>query len=170
MSILKTERLVLRPFNENDAQAMYESWTYDSRVAEYCRWYPHENISVTENLLKMYLGEAENGFQYRWAITLADTGKLIGCIDIVDIEQCEIGYVLSYDFWGKGIMTETVKAVINELFRCGFDRVTARHAVDNPASGRVMEKCGMKYIGNDMIQRKFGSDEMCEVRCYEIRK
>ena len=46
-------------------------------------------------------------------------------------------------------------AVIDELFRMGFDRITARHAVDNPASGRVMEKCGMKYIKNDTTNRKF---------------
>ena len=170
MSILKTERLVLRPFNKNDAEAMYNNWTYDKRVAEYCRWYPHENISVTENLLKMYLDEAENGFEYRWAITLKDKDEPIGCIDVVDTENMELGYVISYDYWNKGIMTEAVKAVIDEIFRNGAERITARHAMDNPASGKVMEKCGMRYIKNDMTQRKFGSDELCEVKCYEIRK
>ena len=170
MSILETERLILRPFKEGDAESMYKSWTSDSRVAEYCRWYTHENISATEYLLKMYLDEAEKGFEYRWAITLRGKDKPIGCIDIVDTEEMELGYVISYDCWNKGLMTEAVKAVIDELFRMGFDRITARHAVDNPASGRVMEKCGMKYIKNDTTNRKFGSDELCEVKCYEIKR
>ena len=52
----------------------------------------------------------------------------------------EIGYVLAYNYWGDGIMTEAVRAVIDELFQCGYERIGACHCVDNPASGRVMEK------------------------------
>jgi len=78
------------------------------------------------------------------------------------------GIVLMYDKWGKGIMTEAVKAVVGELFRNGYQKVGACHNIDNPASGRVMEKAGMKYVRSCMAQKKFGSDEQCEVRCYEI--
>ena len=62
MSILYTNRLVLRPFKETDAEAMYKNWTFDNRVAKYCRWYPHSNIEMTQQLLNMYLEEAKKGF------------------------------------------------------------------------------------------------------------
>lgn len=168
MSVLYTERLVLRPFRSGDAEAMYKNWTFDERVARYCRWYPHKGIAETEDYLKMCL-ETE----YCWAITLKDTDEPIGAINLVGENNdgvSEIGYVLAHDYWGKGIMTETVKAVLEELFGCGFEKIGAWHNVDNPASGKVMEKCGMTYVRNDMAQKKFGSDEQCEVKYYEISR
>ena len=58
MSILKTNRLLLRPLNLDDAEIMFKNWTYDERVAKYCRWYPHKSIDETKQLLKMYLEQA----------------------------------------------------------------------------------------------------------------
>lgn len=166
MKTLYTDRLILRPFKSGDEAAMYKNWTYDERVAKYCRWYPHKSISETEEYLKICLNA-----EYCWAITMKETDEPIGCIDLVGVNGAgvpEMGYVLAYGYWGKGIMTEAVKAVIEELFSCGFDKIGACHNTDNPASGRVMEKCGMTYVGNRMEQKKFGSDEQCEVRCFEI--
>ncbi len=168
MNVLHTERLILRPFREGDAEAMFRNWTQDERVARYCRWHPHKDVSETEEYLKLCL-DAE----YSWAITLNDNDEPIGCIDVVgenDVGVPEIGYVLAHDYWGRGIMTETVKAAIDELFRCGFEKVGACHDVDNPASGKVMEKCGMTYVRSCMAMKKFGSDEQCEVKCYEISR
>ncbi len=168
MNTLYTAGLTLRPFRRGDAQAMYNNWTYDERVAKYCRWHPHKSIKETEAYLKMCL-EAK----YCWAITLKDKDEPIGAVDLVGTNSAgvpEIGYVLAYDYWGKGIMTEAVKAVLDELFCCGFEKIGSCHCVDNPASGRVMEKCGMTYVRNSMELKKFGSDELCEVRCYEISR
>lgn len=174
MSIIETKRLVLRPFREGDAEMMYRNWTFDERVARYCRWYPHENVEVTENLLKMYLEEAAQGFEYRWAITLSGEGEPVGAIDVVGVsgdgKTAEVGYVLSRKYWGRGIMTEALKTVIRALFRRGFTEVTACHHVDNPASGRVMEKCGMSFTGTAQVQEKFCSDKLCEVKCYSIKE
>lgn len=168
MNTLTTNRLILRPFKAGDAPAMYKNWTYDNRVAEYCRWYPHKSIAETEEYLQMCLNA-----EYCWAITLKDTDEPIGAVDLVGENSAgvpEIGYVLSHKYWGMGIMTEAVSAVIEELFRCGFEKVGACHCLDNPASGRVMQKCGMVCVGNGMGQRKFGSDEQCKVKCYEITR
>ncbi len=168
MSVLHTSRLILRPFLTSDAEAMYNNWTYDERVARYCRWYPHKSIAETEEYLKACIGA-----EYSWAITLKENDEPIGAIDLVGINQFgipEIGYVLMYSHWGQGIMTEALKAVIQELLGNGFETIGACHNIDNPASGRVMEKCGMTYVRNCMAQKKFGSDEQCEVWYYEISR
>ncbi len=174
MSVLHTERLILRPFKETDAPAMYRNWTYDERVARYCRWYPHESIKVTEELLTMYLDNAAKGFEYQWAITLKGSDEPVGGIDVVDITEdgctAEMGYVLSYEHWNKGYITEALSAVIEHLFSRGFTSVIACHHVDNPASGRVMEKCGMRYFKNSRGIAKFGSKELCDVKYYKIEK
>lgn len=168
MNIIETERLILRPFQEKDAEAMYKNWTYDKRVAKYCRWTPHQSISETYDYLSMCLAK-----EYCWAITVKDKDEPVGCVDVVkanDKGTPEIGYVLSFDYWNQGIMSEAVSAVISELFSCGIDEICAWHAVDNPASGKVMEKAGMTYIRNGWAQKKFGSNEQIEVKYYEIRK
>lgn len=67
-------------------------------------------------------------------------------------------------------MTEALKAVIDELFSSGIEKVIADHHIDNLASGRVMEKCGMKFTHFSKAKAKFGSDELCDVKCYEINK
>ena len=165
MNTIYTDRLILRPFRTEDAEAMYKNWTCDERVARYCRWHPHKSISETREYLNICIDA-----DFCWAITLKDKDEPIGCIDLVgnnSVGVPEIGYVLMFKQWGHGIMTEAVNAVISELFSNGFDKIGACHNVDNPASGRVMEKCGMKYVRNCMVQKKFGSDELCEVKCYE---
>lgn len=168
MKILTTNRLRLRPFDEHDAEAMFKNWTFDDRVAHYCRWYPHQSIHETKQYLSLCMEK-----EYCWAITLKEKDEPIGCIDVVGIDHrgaAEIGYVLAYDYWNKGFMSEAAFAVIEELFHCGFETITACHALDNPASGKVMEKSGMIYIRNDMAQKKFGSSEQIEVQWYEIHR
>lgn len=174
MSVIETKRLRLRPFCENDAEAIYKNWTFDERVAKYCRWYAHKNIDETKAYLEFLLNEAKSGFDYRWAITLRGDDEPVGCIDVTFIEQdgktAHIGYVLAHKFWGNGYMTEAFSTVIEYLFNNGFECIKAEHHVDNPASGKVMQKCGMQFIGMGKGAWKFGSDKFVDVKCYEIRK
>lgn len=174
MSILKTDRLLLRPLNINDANAMFKNWTYDERVAKYCTWYPHKNFHETEMLLKMYLEQKEKGFDYRWGIELQETGDLIGVIDVVDLldnsKTAVIGYVLGYEFWNKGYATEALGTVLQKLFADGVEVVKGRCHIKNIASGKVMKKCGLIFTHKDKAKQKFDSNEVCDIRCYEIRK
>ena len=168
MKTLMTNRLILRPFKENDAESMYKNWTYDERAARYCRWYPHQSIKETKEYLKICMSS-----DYCWAITFKDRDETIGCIDLTGKNSegiYEIGYVLSFNFWNQGIMSEALKAVIDYLFENGFEALEACHMLDNPASGRVMEKAGMHYVRNGLSLKKFGSDELVEVKYYGINK
>lgn len=172
MSMINTKRLTLRPFSMNDAEDMFEAWTQDERVARYCRWHPHKDISETIAFLQFMLNESDPCYKYRWAIELSSTKGLIGAIDVVDISEdgktAEIGYLLAHEAWGKGYMAEAFSAVIKHLFSEGITQITAEHHADNPASGRVMEKCGLRFWRNDKEKVKFGSEELGDVRWYKL--
>lgn len=147
---LKTERLYLRPFCEGDAEEMFKNWASDKEVTKYLTWTPHENIEQTRALLKLWEAQSKEKNVYHWAITYR--GEVVGDINLVAVnEYCEkgiIGYCLSRKVWGLGIMTEALKEVVRYLFEeVGFSRLEATHSVSNPASGKVMEKCGLLYEG-----------------------
>jgi len=144
-----TERLVLRQLTVSDAEDMFRNWGNDERVSRYMSWEPHGNISVTRALLDSWQASYRNKAYYQWGIEM--DGELIGSISAHNvndmIRSCEVGYAIGYDWWNQGIMTEALTALIQFLFETGFNRIAAIHRLENPASGRVMEKCGMQYEG-----------------------
>ncbi|MBO0466099.1 GNAT family N-acetyltransferase [Enterococcus plantarum] len=144
---LETDRLKLRPITLNDANAMYE-YGSDEETVTYV--FPiHQSIKDTKESIASYFMSAPLG---KYGIELKETGKLIGAIDLRVVEQhniAEIGYSLNKAFWGQGFVAEAA----SELLRLGFNelqlmRIFAIHDIDNPQSGRVMEKIGMKIEGN----------------------
>ena len=164
---IETERLILRRFEVSDAQDMFDNWASDPEVTKYLTWPAHSSVDVTKMLLEYWVSQYEKGDQFQWAIVWKATGRVVGSIAVVklieEIDAAEIGYCLSRSLWGKGVMTEAVKAVMNYLFsEAGLNRVSAAHDVRNPASGRVMEKAGMKLEG---VWRQGGKNTMgvCDV-------
>jgi len=149
---LETERLILRRFTVDDAEAMYRNWASDPLVSEYMTWYPHESVAFTQDLLSGWVMDYEKENHYFWCIVLKENGEPIGSISVVGMNEqavsAEIGYGMSRAHWGKGIMPEALCAVLRFLFaETGFYRLHAKHDVRNPKSGRVMEKCGLQYEG-----------------------
>lgn len=143
---LRTERLVLRRYRLADAQGAFDNWCSDPRVADWVTWHPHQDVSFTEALITDWIRTYDNKLYYHWVIE--KDGRVIGDIAAVGVSDrlmtCEIGYCLGYDCWNQGIITEALVGVIHYLFKeVGFHRITARHYISNPASGRVMEKAGM---------------------------
>ncbi len=150
---IKTDRLMLRALQSGDAPSMFQNYCSDSEVTKYLTWPAHSTIESTDRLLEMWLSEYNKKDCYRWAITLKDDiENVVGTIDVVSqdakTDSAEIGYCIGKNFWGGGIMTEALSAVIGYLFgECEFKRVFARHDTQNAASGRVMQKNGMKLDG-----------------------
>lgn len=150
--MIETERLILRKFEMSDANDMFENYCKFEEVARYVCWKAHEDVECTKKYLaNVVLPEYRNNFTYRWAIVLKEINQVIGCIDVVkkdmNAKSAEIGYVLGKNFWGQGIMPEAGKAVISYLFEQGFVRIWAVHDIENPKSGRVMQKLGMQKEG-----------------------
>ena len=89
------------------------------------------------------------------------------------IENSSVGLVIKMKQYSKSEIQkikEALKGVINRMFTDGFTKIQAEHHIENPASGNVMKKCGMKFVKYRKAQRKFGSDELCETKLYEITK
>ena len=150
---IETERLILRRFRMDDAQAMYDRWASDPEVTRFLTWPPHADVGVTKQLLTIWTNAYEKADTYQWAITVKEQGDLpVGSIAVVfcddRVRKAEVGYCIGRIWWRQGITSEALEAVIAFLFdEVGMERVEARHDVNNPNSGAVMEKCGMKKEG-----------------------
>lgn len=150
---LETERLTLRRFTLDDAEAMYKNWASDDEVTKYLMWPTHESAETSLAVLRDWVPEYEKPDYYHWAVVVKAEGpEPIGSIGAVRlderVESAHIGYCIGRAWWRRGIMSEALGAVIGYLFdEVGMNRVEARHAPQNPNSGRVMQKCGMRYEG-----------------------
>ncbi len=144
--ILKTERLILRPLTVADAQAVFE-WGSDPRVNKFMSYPPVSDIKTEISWLESVETDKT---EWNWGFVLKENGKLIGSGSIGPNTDMPgywgIGYNIRYDCWNKGYTTEAMKAVIRYVHeKLGVHKICSDHAVDNPASGRVMEKCGLRF-------------------------
>ena len=149
---LETERLILRQFTLNDAEAMYRNWANDPEVTRFMTWPPYENAEGTRKKLQQWVEEYKDPSNYTWAIVPKDLGEPIGSISVVAVVEerdiVSIGYCIGRKWWHQGITSEAFEAVIRFMFdEVGVNRLEARHNVDNPNSGGVMKKCGLTYEG-----------------------
>jgi ribosomal-protein-alanine N-acetyltransferase len=145
-----TERLILRRFTVEDAVAMFDNWATDEKTVKYLLWEPHSSPDATRELLADWVKGYENPECYNWLIEYE--GKPIGSIGFHNISDrnhnCELGYCIGSVWWNKGIVTEAAKALIDYMFtETGMHKICAKHDTENIASGRVMQKCGMKHEG-----------------------
>ena len=149
---LETERLILRRLVPEDAEAVYRNWASDGEVTRYLTWQPHESAEASAAFIRRMTEKCEAPSAYNWGIELKSLGQVVGSISVVhaeeDIDALELGWALGRAWWGRGIMPEAAERVLRFLFEeVGAHRIAARHDVDNPKSGRVMQKIGMRHEG-----------------------
>lgn len=164
--VLETQRLILREFKEEDLTDFYEYASVDG-VGEMAGWSHHENIETTKEILNSFIKDNKV-----FAIVYKENNKVIGSLGVEkyfmedkldefkNLYGREIGYVLSKDYWGKGLMKEAVKCVINYLFdECNLDFIICGYYLFNNQSKRVQEKCGFKPYRSLMMDTKRGTKE-----------
>lgn len=149
---IETERLLLRRFTEDDADEVYRNFAGDPEVTKHLRWKHHENLSEAEKAVAEWVKGYSDPAYYNWAIVLKETGKVIGSVGCAwmneRIHMIHTYYCIGKAWWGGGIVTEAYRAVIRYFFdEVGANRIEAYHAPENPASGKVMEKCGLRFEG-----------------------
>jgi RimJ/RimL family protein N-acetyltransferase len=152
MPILRTDRLVLRPFVLRDA-ADVQRLAGDPAIAATTAAIPHP---YKDGMAEAWIGTHQETFDTDGglvlAVTLKENGQLIGAISLLSLDRpsrrAELGYWIGQPYWNQGYATEAARAIIAFGFE-GMDlkRVFARYMKRNPASGRVMEKAGMRYEG-----------------------
>jgi RimJ/RimL family protein N-acetyltransferase len=161
--MLTTERLFIRPFQENDYQDLYEYLS----LKEIYRYEPGEPITLDEAKKLCEVRARAHNF---WAATLKDNKKLIGHVSFIQMEPMhfltwEIGYIFNPAFQKKGYATEAVRALIAYAFtKLGAHRIIGNCDQKNTASWRVLEKCGMKREGTRRKNAYFHLDENWQPR------
>lgn len=142
---LETERLILRKFTEKDMEALFLILK-DEEVNRFLPWYPLKSMEETRKFYEeRYAFDYEQPQGYAYAVCLKEDNVPIGYIKVDMEEQHDLGYGLRKEFWHRGIVTEAGKAVVEQVRTDGLPYITATHDKNNPRSGNVMKKLGMKY-------------------------
>ncbi len=170
---IKTKRLLLRQFVEKDTSAVFNNWTSDEKVTEYLRWPTHKSIEITESILKEWISFYKNKDFYQWAIVFREySDEPIGTISVVDKNErlniVHIGYCIGSKWWNQGIMSEAFSGIIPFLFdEVKANRIESQHDPNNPSSGKVMIKCGLKYEGT-LRQADFSNKGIVDASMYSL--
>ncbi len=148
---LETERLVLRAMSLNDAEDMFV-YASDPNVARYVTWPAHQSVDDSTGFLRFIEQRYAAGDAYDWGLVLKATGRLVGTCGYVKWNKNhhvgEIGYALGSDYWGRGLVTEATRKVIDFGFtEMQLNRIEAWCKLENLGSERVMQKVGMQFEG-----------------------
>lgn len=161
--VLSTNRLTLRPWRESDLSDFYEYASVDG-VGQMAGWNPHRNAEESRMILNSFI-------KHKKTFALQYQGKVIGSLgiekyneenypELAKLHGREIGYVLSRDYWGQGLMPEAVQAVISYLFdTVNLDFIIVGHFDSNRQSRRVIEKCGFRYIKTAQFETRYDTVE-----------
>ena len=171
---IETKRLSLREFIVEDAEAMFQNWASDKEVTKFLTWPAYTSLDTAIHILNEWTASYEKPDFYQWAIVPKNLNEPIGSISVVSINEktqmAEIGYCIGRPWWNRGITSEALSAVINFMFdQVGANRVQAKHDVNNPHSGLVMKKCGMKYEGT-LRSAAVNNQGVCDVSIYALLK
>lgn len=161
--ILKTQRLILRPWQQSDLKDLYEYARVDG-VGQMAGWLPHASKENTQMVLNSFI-------EHKKTFAIELDGKVIGSLGIECYKEAthpeldslqgrEIGYVLSKNYWGRGLMPEAVQAVLRYLFEeVKLDFVMCAHFERNQQSKRVIEKCGFQYLSTCLHTTRYETQE-----------
>ena len=151
---IRTSRLYLRKMTVEDADLYFRRLASSEAVTRYMLFSPQQDPSEAAASVEKAIGRYESKLAYRWVMDLPGEG-LIGVVDLLRFDEktgsCSFAYMIGEQFWGQGYGTEALKAVFDFGFgNMELKRIEADHMAGNPASGKVMQKAGMRYLRTDM--------------------
>ena len=173
MPTLETKRLILRRINIHDAKDIFE-YSKDPEVARHVLWSAQKELGEAKDYCRFMARRYRNDEPSSWGIIERATNRLVGTIGYMDYNEdnatVEVGYSLARWLWNGGYMTEALSRVIEYTFEhMEINRIEAQHELENPSSGRVMEKCGMRKEG-ELRQRLYNKGRYVDVALYAILK
>jgi RimJ/RimL family protein N-acetyltransferase len=147
--MLKTERLILRRWDESDAEDLYK-YAKDPEIGPIAGWNPHASVEESREIIKNVLSGPE-----AYAVCLKEDGKAIGAIELMlkghtrlseKDDECELGFWIAKPFWGRGLIPEATRELLHHAFEeLGMNKVWCGYYDGNTKSKRAQEKCGFKY-------------------------
>lgn len=153
IEVMETNRIWLRTWREDDAESLFR-FASDPIVGPRAGWAPHQNVEESREVIRTVFS-AEG----MWAVVWKKSGEPIGCVGYLTAtnsnlkiadDACEVGYWIARPYWNMGICTEALRLVINYCSeKMHFRTLWGTYFPDNPASGRVMEKCGFADTGQE---------------------
>lgn len=153
--MMETDRIILRPWHESDAETLFK-WASDPDVGTRAGWPPHKSVEESLEIIRTLFNNDTT-----WAIVLKESGESIGAMGYGPSCDCDlparegeplIGYWVGKPYWSQGICTEALKLMIEHIKETtDIKSLISGHFIDNPASGRVMEKCGFTATGETCI-------------------
>lgn len=149
---IETQRLILRRIIMTDVEPAFRNWESDGNTTKYLRWTAAKDIATVENVTRAWVENYSDPAFYQWVIVPKALNEPIGTISVVDMdertEKVHIGYCIGSRWWRMGYTSEAFAAIIPFLFeQVKVQRIEAQHDPNNPGSGAVMRKCGLKYEG-----------------------
>ena len=162
MTQLETSRLILRPWCDSDAQALYR-WARDPEVGPFAGWAPHTSVENSREIIRTVLSE-----EGTFAVLLkGGDGGPIGSVGVfptaipVGKGEPEIGYWIAHPYWGQGLVPEAVEELLRWQFQeMGVQRVWCAHSPENEKSRRVQEKCGFRFHHTEWDVHWAATDEI----------
>lgn len=149
---METDRILLRRWQESDASALFK-YASDPEVGPRAGWPPHKSQEESLDVIKNIFTNDTT-----WAIVLKETGEAIGAMGYfthdtsnipIGTNDCEIGYWVARPYWNQGICTEALRLMLDYCINVKkFENIWSDHFIGNPASGRVMQKCGFVDTGH----------------------
>lgn len=171
MPTLGTERLILRRLTKHDAEDMYE-YSSDPEVPRFLTWTPHEDILYTRRYIKYIISQYKTGEYTDWAITLKDSGKMIGTCGFTSVDiansKAEIGYVLHGGYRGCGYASEAVSRILEHSFdTLELNRIEARVMEGNLPSVKLLTSLGFRHEGTG-IKELYVKDKFVNVMHFAL--
>lgn len=172
---IETDRLLLRPWKDSDADALFK-YASDPDVGPRAGWPPHQSVQESLGVIQTVFHNDTN-----WAIELKESGEAIGAMGYLPCEgnnlpsresEPLVGYWVGKPYWNQGICTEALQLMIDQIRQTtNIKSLISSHFIDNPSSGRVMEKCGFIPTGETCIDETLaGSDRPMRVLRLEIKR
>lgn len=172
--MIESNRILLCPWQESDAEALYK-YASDSEVGPRAGWPPHQSVEESLEVIQTIFRNDTT-----WAIVLKETGEAIGAMGYMpdcplNLPAREgeplVGYWVGKPYWNRGICTEALLLMIDYIRKeTNYTSIISSHFVDNPASGRVLEKCGFVPTGETAIDEEmdFGKDHPMRILRLEL--
>lgn len=174
LPVLRTKRLILRNIKLSDAADIF-SYASNPEVSKYTIWPAHKSINSSKHFIVCHNMTQQDGNPASWGVVEKNTNKLIGTAGFESYsgphKTASIGYAIGVEYWNKGYTTEAVKKIITFGFKVlKLNRIEAVCDVNNIASARVMEKCGMKFEGIQRSRIISAKGRVHDVKGYAILK